>query len=78
MQVQAGTAEVGGARIQVEADERVIKTSSKESLTGNPILVGRHDGDDKQPRFQQDRFLGVIGGSGQVIALHPDITRRHL
>ena len=46
----------------VELDNRVIKTFSYESHTGNPaprsisllnrILVGRRDDDDKQPRFQ--------------------------
>ena len=72
---------------QVEADERVIKTSPYESHTGNPapgptkllnrILVGRRDGDDKQPRFQQAWFLGVTGGSGEVITLHPHGTQLH-
>ena len=65
----------------------VIKTSPYESHTGNPaprptsrlnrILVGRRDDDDKQPRFQQAWFLGLIGGSDEVIALHPDGMQRH-
>ena len=60
----------------VELDNRVIKTSPCESHTGNPaprstsllnrILVGRRD-DDEQPRFQQAWFLGLIGGSEEVI-----------
>ena len=46
----------------VEGDYRVIKSSRYESHTGNPvprstqllnrILAGRHEDDDKQPRFQ--------------------------
>ena len=72
---------------QVEADERVIKTSPCESHAGNPaprstklvnrISVGHRESDDEQPRFQQALFLGVIGGGGEVIALHPDVTQRH-
>ena len=66
----------------------MIKTSPYESHTGNPaprstsllnrILIGRRDDDDKQPRFQQAWFLGVIAGSDEVIALHPDgLQRQH-
>ena len=65
---------------QVEADERVLKTSPNECHTGNPapratkllnrILVGR-------PRFQRAWILGVIGGGGEVIPPHPDGTQRH-
>ena len=71
----------------VELDNRVIKTSLHESHTGNPAqrsgsllnrnLVGRRDEDDKQPRFQQAWFLGLIGGSAEVIALHRDGVQRH-
>ena len=71
----------------VEEDNRVIKTSPYESHTGNPaprstsflnrILVGRREDDDKQPRFQQAWFLGLIGGSDEVIALHTDGVQRH-
>ena len=71
----------------VEVDNRVIKTSSFESHTGNPgprstsllnrILVGRRHDVYKHPRFQQAWFLGLIGGSGEVIALHPDGVQRH-
>ena len=71
----------------VELDNRVIKTSPYESHTGNPvprstsllnrILVGRRDDDDKQPRFQTAWFLGLISGSDEVIALHPDGVQRH-
>ena len=71
----------------VELDSRVIKTSPYESHTGNPspgatsllnrILVGRRDDDDKQPRFQTARFLGLIAGSDEVIDLHPDGVQRH-
>ena len=71
----------------VELDNRVIKTSPNESHTGNlaarstsllnGILVGRRDDDDKQPRFQQAWFLGLIAGSDEVIALHPDGVQRH-
>ena len=71
----------------VELDNRVIKTSPHESHTGNPaarsmsllnrVLVGRRDDDDKQPRFQQAWFLSLIGGSGEVIALHPDGVQSH-
>ena len=70
-----------------ELDSRVIKTSPYESHTGNAaprstsllnrILVGRRDDDDKQPRFQQVWFLGLIAGSEEVIALHPDGVQRH-
>ena len=59
----------------------------RESHTGNPapratsllnrILVGRRDDDNKQPRFQQAWFLGLIAGSDEVIALHPDGVQRH-
>ena len=66
----------------VELENRVIKTSLYESHTGNPaprstsllnrILVGRRDDDDKQPRFQQTWFLGLIGGPDDVISLHPE------
>ena len=65
---------------QVEADERVVKTSPCEYHTGNPapratrllnrIWVGR-------PRFQRAWILGVIGGGGEVIPPHPDGTQRH-
>ena len=41
------------------------------------ILVGRRDDDHKQPRFQQAWFLGLIGGSSEAIALHPDGVQRH-
>ena len=71
----------------MELDNRVIKTSSYESHTGNPapkstlllnrILVGRRDDDDKQPRFQTAWFLGWIGGSDEVIALHPGGVQRY-
>ena len=71
----------------VEEDNRVIKTSPYESHNGNPaprstsflnrILVGRREDDDKQPRFQQAWFLGLIGGSDEVIALHTDGVQRH-
>ena len=71
----------------VEIDNRVVKTSPFESHTGNPaprstsllnrILVGRRDDDDKQQHFQQAWFLGLIGGSSEVIALHPDGVQRH-
>ena len=68
----------------VELDNRVIKISPYESHTGNPaprffncILVGRRDDDDKQPRFQTAWFLGLIAGSDEVIALHPDGVQRH-
>ena len=65
----------------------MIKTSPYESHSGNPaprstsllnrILVGRRDDDDKQPRFQTARFLGLIAGSDEVSALHPDGVQRH-
>ena len=71
----------------VELDNRVIKTSPYESHTGNlaprstlfldRILVVRRDDEDKQPRCQQAWFLGLIGGSDEVIALHPDGVQRH-
>ena len=71
----------------VELDNRVIKTSPYESHTGNPaprstsllnrILVDRRDDDDKHPRFQTAWFLGLIAGSDEVIALHPDGVQRH-
>ena len=71
----------------VEIDNRVVKTSPYESHTGNPaprttsllnrILVGRRDDDDKQQHFQQAWFLGLIGGSSEVIAVHPDGVQRH-
>ena len=71
----------------VELENRAIKTSPHESHTGNPaprstsllnrILVGRRDDDDKQPRFQTTWFLGLISGSDEVIALHPDGAQRH-
>ena len=35
------------------------------------------DDDDKQPRFQHAWFLGLIRGSDEVIALHPDGVQRH-
>ena len=72
---------------EVELDNRVIGDSPYESHTGNPaprttsllnrILVGRRVGDDKQSRFQTDWFLGLIAGSEEVIALHPDGVQRH-
>ena len=68
----------------VELDNRCDQNSSH---TGNPsprstsllnrILVGRRDDDDKQPRFQTAWFLGLIAGSDEVIALHPDGVQRH-
>ena len=71
----------------VELDNRVIKTSPYESHTGNPaprptsllnrILVGRRDDDNKQPRFQQAWFLGLIARSDEAIDLHPDGVQRH-
>ena len=71
----------------VEVDNRVSKTSLYEGHTGYPaprstsllnrILVGRRDDDDKQPRFQTAWFLGLIAGSDEVIALHPDGVQRH-
>ena len=71
----------------VEADERLVKTSPYESHTGNPasrptdllnrILVRRREDDDKQSRFQQAWFLGVIAGGCEVITLHPDGTQRN-
>ena len=64
----------------------MIKTSPYESHTGNPaprttsflnrILVGRRVDDDKQPLFQQAWFLGLVAGSDEVIALHPDGVQR--
>ena len=73
--------------VWVEVDNRVIKTSPYESHIGNlaprstsllnRILVGRRDDDDKKPRFQQAWFLGLIAGSDEVIALHPDGVQRH-
>ena len=63
----------------IELDNRAIKTSPYESHTGNlaprstsllnRILVGRRDDDDRQPRFQQAWFLGLIAGSDEVIAM---------
>ena len=54
----------------VEVDNRVIKTFPYESHTENPAprstsllnrtLVGRRDDDDKQPRFQQAWFHGLM------------------
>ena len=71
----------------VELDNRVIKTSPYESHTGylaprstsllNRILFGRRDDDDKQPRFQEVWFLGLIGGPDEVFASHPDGAQRH-
>ena len=71
----------------VELDNRVIKTSPYESHTGIPAprttsllnrtMVGRRDDDDKQPWFQATWFLGLIAGSDEVIALHPDGVQRH-
>ena len=71
----------------VELDNRVIKTSPCESHWKYPaprstsllnrILVGRRDDDDKQPRFQHAWFLGLIAGSNEVTALHPDGVQRH-
>ena len=71
----------------LELDNRVIKTSPYERHTGNPaprstsllnrIWVGRRDDEDKQPRFQQAWFLGLIAGSDEVTALHPDGVQRH-
>ena len=71
----------------VEDDNRVIKTSPSESHTGNlappsthllhRLLVGRRADDDTLPRFQQAWFLGLIGGSDEVTALHPDGVQRH-
>ena len=68
-------------------DNCVVRISPYESHTGNPapkptslvnrILVGRRGDDEKQPRFQQACFLGLIGGSDEVIALHPDGVQRH-
>ena len=43
----------------------------------NRIPVGRRDDDDKQPCSQQAWLLGLIGGSGEGIALHPDAVQRH-
>ena len=66
----------------IEMDNHARKTSPYECYTGNPvpkstnllnrILVGRRENDDNQQRLQQARFLGLIRGSGVVIALHPD------
>ena len=63
----------------VEPDNRAIKTSPYERSNSllNRILVGRRDDDDKLPRFQQAWFLGLIAGSDEVIALHPDGVQRH-
>ena len=65
----------------VELDNRVIKTSQNESHRStsllNRILVGQRDDDDKQPRFHQAWLLGLIAGSDEVIALHPDGVQRH-
>ena len=70
----------------MEAGARVVKTSPYDSHTGNPapraadllkqILVRRREENDKQPRFQQPWFLGVIAGGGELIALHPDGTHK--
>ena len=64
-----------------------VKTSPYESHTGNPasrpsdllnrILERRREDDDKQSRFQQAWFLGVIAGGCEVITLHPDGTQRN-
>ena len=70
-----------------ELDNRVIKTS-RVSVTLEILLrdqphvsirtlVGRRDDDDKHPRFQTAWFLGLIAGSDEVIALHPDGVQRH-
>ena len=71
----------------VEGDYRVIKTLDCESHTGNPapsltpllnpVLVRGGDDDDEQQRFQTDWFLGLIAGSDEMIALHPDGVQRH-
>ena len=43
----------------------------------NRILVRRREDDDKQSRFQQAWFLGVIAGGCEVITLDPDGTQHH-
>ena len=48
-----------------------------QHLCSNRILVGRRDDNDKQQRFQHPWFLGSIGGSDEVIALHPDGVQHH-
>ena len=65
----------------------MIKTSPNESHNENPvprdtqllipILIGRRDDDDKQPRFQQAWLLCVVGGGGEVTAMHPKGTQCH-
>ena len=75
------------SEFRLETEELVVKTPLCKSPTGTPgpratkllnrILVGRRDADDTQPRVQQAWFLGVIGGLGEVIALHPDEALRH-
>ena len=73
--------------LQVRSSNILFALLVRHSQTGNPsprstslinrILVGRRDDDVKQPRSQTAWFLGLIAGSDEVIALHPDVVQRH-
>ena len=63
----------------VELDNRDTGNPAPRSTSVlNRILVGRRDDDDKQQRYETAWFLGLIAGSDEVIALHPDgVQRQH-
>ena len=59
------------------AEEKNLLHAPRSTSFLDRILVGRRDDDDKQPRSQQAWFLGLVAGSGEVIALHPHGVQRH-
>ena len=66
-----------GAQCGQDIPMRRPHSASRATDLLKRILVRRREDNDKQSRFKQERFLGVIAACGEVIALYPDGRQRH-